>query len=137
MYTCATMKKNFEAWFPLKKYIHNERSIENIYFREGEVWWCNFGVNVGSEQDGKGPDSHRPVLIIKKFNKFGFVGLPLTTQQKEGEYFVKCDLAEDNIERFVTLSQIRTLDSKRLIDKIGIATEKSFLNIKTATRNMF
>ena len=38
-------------------------------FKEGEIWWCSIGLNVGDEEYGKGPFFQRPVLIFKKFTK--------------------------------------------------------------------
>lgn len=28
---------------------------QNIYFKEGVVWWCSVGLNIGEEEFGKGP----------------------------------------------------------------------------------
>ena len=35
----------------------NGKDIDNIFFREKEVWWIALGVNIGFEQDGKGKNS--------------------------------------------------------------------------------
>jgi len=43
----------FGQWNNLKKKIH-KKDPHFIYFRVGEVWWCNVGMNVGVEQNGKG-----------------------------------------------------------------------------------
>ncbi len=35
--------------------------------KTGAVHWCYAGVNVGSEEDGKGDNFTRPALILKTF----------------------------------------------------------------------
>jgi hypothetical protein len=37
--------KNFEDWFDLKPKIDNIEKIPK--FREGEIWWCHLGENIG------------------------------------------------------------------------------------------
>ena len=44
--------KDFDAWFGVKKHIESEE--RKVYIRAGEIRWIAFGVNVGSELDGKG-----------------------------------------------------------------------------------
>jgi mRNA interferase MazF len=58
-------------------------------FQEREVWWCNIGVNIGDEEDGKSEFFSRPVLIIHKFNKKVFWGIPLTAQVKDNPNYHK------------------------------------------------
>ena len=50
-----------------------EKKIVYPSFKEGELWWCSIGINVGVEIFGKGPDAVRPVVIFKKINKFLFL----------------------------------------------------------------
>ena len=78
------MEKDFDRWNSQKKGINKED--ERLYFREGEVWWAHLGVNVGYEIDGKRSDFSRPVLILKKFNQFSFLALPLTTNERPNPY---------------------------------------------------
>ena len=47
------------------------------------------GKNIGFEQDGKGENFVRPVVIIKGFNKNMFFGIPLSTKMKEGKFYYK------------------------------------------------
>ena len=88
------MKKEYGEWHKKKKALNEREDIDNIFFREKEVWWTALGVNIGFEQDGKGEEFRRPVLILKKFN------------------------------------------TKRLIDKLGVADEDSFIKIKNAVKAM-
>jgi mRNA interferase MazF len=128
------MYKDFWKWHKKKEYINNKENIKSIYFREREVWWCALGVNVGFEQDGKGSEFRRPVLILKKFNQFVFLAVPLSTKTKENnKYYLQCNLG-DGIPRSVIISQIRMLDTRRLMDKLGVLDEKSFFEIKNVIK---
>lgn len=75
------------------------------------------GINVGFEQDGKGEDFLRPVVVFKKFSKDSFLGIPLTSMQKNGRFYQSFKLAErDNT---AILSQVRLYDAQRLAYKMG------------------
>ena len=103
------MKKDYKDWHKKKSIIN---SIENrAFFHEREIWFCYIGENVGFEQDGKGFDFARPVLIIKGFNKEVFLSVPLTTKNKKGKYYADINLG-DKVARKIILSQIRLVDSK-------------------------
>ena len=91
-------------------------------FKEGEIWWCNLGINIGSEQNGTGNGFERPVLIIKIFSKNTALVFPLTSRSKVGSYYFK--LSDKDI---VILCQPRLIDTKRLsrrIEKIKISREQ-------------
>jgi hypothetical protein len=57
-----------------------------LYFREGEIWWVRLGKNIGYETDGKSREFTRPVVILKKYNQYSFLALPLTTAPKPNPY---------------------------------------------------
>jgi len=61
------MWKDFTKWFKGKTEVHNEKA--RPFFREGEVWFAALGANIGFEQDGRGEQYLRPVVVIRKFNK--------------------------------------------------------------------
>ena len=104
------IKKDFSDWHKSKTQIdHLEISP---FYHEREVWWCALGLNIGFEQDGKGIDFARPVLIIKGFSRQVFLCVPLTTKPKKGKYYHPISL-KDGIERKVILSQIRLVSVKR------------------------
>lgn len=99
-------------------------------FKEGDIWWCSIGMNIGVEIFGKGKNFARPIIVFKKFDVNSFLGIPLTTQPKSGIWYVPFTHA--NKKQYAILSQIRTLDSRRLRDKIGSLPESSFEEIKKA-----
>lgn len=120
------MEKDFDSWNKKKKTLNNRGSF---FYHEREVWWCSLGINIGFEQDGKGEDFSRPVLVIKGFSRNVLLCIPLTTKLKEGKYYHEISL-KDNIGRKVILSQIRLIDSKRLEEKICTIDEMQFDAIK-------
>ncbi|HEY4516169.1 MAG TPA: type II toxin-antitoxin system PemK/MazF family toxin [Candidatus Paceibacterota bacterium] len=125
--------KDFDGWNIEKKRVHSEENP--IYFREGDIWWCKLGVNIGDEQDGKGENFSRPILIIKKFNQFIFWAVPLSSKLKKNKYYVVCKSSEEE-DRAAIISQVKLVSIKRLTDKIGFADKKSLETIKKAIKEL-
>ena len=48
----------------IKEKLHNKEHKPPL-FKEGEVWWCYWGENVGIEINGKNDQFTRPVFILK------------------------------------------------------------------------
>ncbi|MET0155395.1 MAG: type II toxin-antitoxin system PemK/MazF family toxin [Rickettsiales bacterium] len=120
------MQKDFDGWIVQKKKAHHAH--ERPMFKEREVWWCGLGANVGDEQDGKGQSFSRPVLVLKKFNRNIFIGIPLSTQLKDKPYYYKFHFK--GIEQSLILSQIRLMDAKRFRDKMGDVPSHEMEKIK-------
>jgi len=78
------MDKDFDRWNQKKKKLNVD--IEPLYFREGEIWWAHLGVNIGYEIDGKKTNFARPVIVLRKYNKYSFLALPLTTRFTPSPY---------------------------------------------------
>ncbi len=116
--------KDFNLWHKLKTWLNNDR--QRINFHEKEIWFCYLGQNIGFEQDGKGQDFLRPVVIIRKFNKMVFWAIPLTSKIKEGPYYYEVDFGRKNS---AILSQLRLIDSKRLRYKIGTLSQQQFMEL--------
>lgn len=107
--------KDFDGWSIKKKSIDLDKSQKLYQVRD--IWWCSLGVNIGREQDGKNADFLRPVLILKGLSKDTCLVAPLTASIHEHPYRVNVGRAP-NKESKVVLSQIRVIDSKRLVQKI-------------------
>ncbi len=120
------MAKKFISWIFNKIII--DRTNTNIEIKEHEVYWCSLGENIGFEQDGKGDDFRRPVLIFKKFNNNLFWGIPMSTKNKNNRYYVKILLKD--IKQSAMVSQLRILDSKRLDQYIGYISKSDFIKIQ-------
>jgi|SRR5712671_4644957 len=111
------MEKDFDLWNGIKKVTDAADEAARLYFREGEVWWVRLGKNIGYEIDGKSSEFTRPVVILKKYNQYSFLALPLTTAPKPNPYRLPIGIV-DGRKAFATLSQLRNIDSKRLVKKI-------------------
>ncbi len=120
--------KDFYGWGELKRKI-NSRD-RKLFFYEREVWWCSMGVNVGSEQDGKGYRFMRPVIIYKKINDNLFLGIPLTKTLREDDFHISFYLDYDFSTAILT--QIRIFDSRRLDHRKGWVSEYIYSKIKKA-----
>ena len=129
----STHQKDFQKWHKYKEQIDN--APKRIFFHEREVWWCSIGVNVGFEEDGKGEYFARPIIIFKKFNNEVFWGMPISTKIKKGKFYAPIDL-EDKMPRVAIISQLRLIDGKRLIDKIGTITNENYQLIQKAAINL-
>lgn len=122
------MDKDYKIWHTTKTLINNHKP--RVFFHISEIWLCSLGMNVGFEQDGKGPQFLRPILVLKKFNPMVFWAIPLTKTVKHGKYYYSFQFKEGIISTAI-LSQIRLVDSKRLIAKIGLINRKDFNQLKT------
>ncbi len=120
------MSKPFDKWNELKASLH--RSNKEQFFKERDIFWASIGVNIGYEQDGKGDIFSRSVLIVKKYGKNIFFGIPLSTQIKEGSFFFAFEL--DSQKSNALLVQGRVYDSKRLENKIGKMPVDDFKKLK-------
>ena len=101
-------------WFELKKRLSTKESP--LFFKEGEIWWCSIGFNLGDEIYGKGELFNRPVLIFKKFTSNSFLGLPLTSKDKRGSWYVS--VQHTTGKSCVVLNQARVLDKRRLTKRM-------------------
>ncbi len=118
--------KNFDKWNALKITLHNNKKEQ--FFKERDIFWASIGVNIGFEQDGKGEIFSRPVLIVKKYSKNIFFGIPLSTQIKEGSFFFDFEL--EGQKSNALLVQARIYDAKRLENKIGKISHDDFERLK-------
>lgn len=125
--------RNYDDWNGVKK--RTEHRQRTIYPKIRDVWWGRLGCNIGDEQDGKGKEYTRPILILKKFNNNIFLGLPMSSVLKQNKYYVTATLLSGEASSCI-ISQIRLIDCKRLGGKVGIITTDSFVQIRKAVKDM-
>jgi UDP-N-acetyl-D-glucosamine dehydrogenase len=128
----------YDNWNEEKKSLAQKSVSPDLFFYEREVWWCTLGKNIGREQDGKGTQFRRPVLILKKFGAFGFFGIPLTTQKKNGNWFHPL---ESNLEKgknsWLILLQGRFFSSNRLSSKLGMISFEEYVIIQEKIAGLY
>lgn len=122
------MNTTYINWNNLK-YNLIESSATPPKFNDREIWWCSIGINVGYELNGKNSSSERPVLILKKYNKDMFFGLPLSTKQKE--YITRFDTQTTGKDADIVLDQGKTFSAKRLNRRISRMPSDEFNLVKT------
>lgn len=104
--------------------------------KRGDILLMDLKGAVGSEQAGV-----RPVLVVQNDmgNKYSpcLIVLPITTKKMKRamptHVMIKAyesDLKEDSV---VLAEQVKTLDKKRVIQKIGAASEKTMKAVDRAT----
>jgi len=125
--------KDFDSWNLQKKKIHN--SGKSKFYRAREIWWCDLGINIGFEQDGTGKDNRRPVLILRGFSKQVCLIIPLTTSQKKNKYYLKIGEVNGK-EASLIISQIRLVDTMRLVRKIEELKQEKFDEIRKIVKDL-
>jgi mRNA interferase MazF len=88
--------KQFDEWNEVKKETGHENAP--VFFKERDIFWVRVGENVGFEQNGKGDEFQRPVIIVKKYSPHMFLGIPLSTAHREGSFFYPFSFEEGENE---------------------------------------
>ena len=118
----AIYTDRFDEWNFLKKQLN--KKIEDIFIREREIYFIHIGQNIGHEQNGH-EKFLRPVLILRKLSHNYFIGVPLSSKEKMGNYFYKFSY-KHNRNSYALLNQIRVFDTKRIVYKSGTIKRKDF-----------
>lgn len=121
------MEKKFNTWNEKKQELHNIEKLVN--FREKDIFFVSLGENIGFEQNGKGQEFQRPVLVIKRYTNDMFLGVPLSTTLRDGSFYFKFSFLEDK-KSTALLVQHKLYSSKRLIKKIGMINKTDFRNLQ-------
>ncbi len=127
------MEKDFDRWNILKKQTHFGRSR---FYTVREIWWCRLGANVGTEQDGSGRLFLRPVVILRAFGPETCLVVPLTTSQHTHPLRIPVGLIQEK-KASAVLSQIRVIDTRRLIEKVGFLEKNVFTELRKAVKKLF
>ncbi len=124
------MEENFDKWNQIKKNVQEDE--KNRLFKQRDIFFINMGQNIGFEQNGKGENFVRPIVILKKITNQMFIGIPLSSQIKDGDWFFKFEFnIKDKISlNIAILPQIRMFSSKRLLNKIGVMKIEDFEKMK-------
>ena len=129
----SKIQKDFSVWCEQKEKI--QVFGKNKFYHPRDIWWCSLGVNIGFEQDGTGIKKDRPIVIIRGFNKNVCLIIPLTTSRKNNKYYLKIGKVS-NKPATAIISQIRLIDTKRLIKKIGVIDKEKFGIIRKAVKDL-
>ena len=113
----------------------NPRSVIDVTVKRGDIYYADLSPVVGSEQGGI-----RPVLIVQNDvgNRYSptVIAAAITSQKEKSKlpthieiYSHDCGLSRDSV---VLLEQIRTIDKKRLKEKMGRLDDSSMGQVNHA-----
>jgi mRNA interferase MazF len=121
------MLKHFLEWIQLKEKLHANSATPPLV-KERDLWWMSVGENVGSEMNGKSKLFSRPVIVLKKLSRGFFLIAPTTSQKHQGSWYV--EIRQEGKNMYVCLHQVRTIDYRRLSNRLGTIDEEDFKKIK-------
>ena len=124
--------KQFDEWNEAKKQLN--KNTKRVYFKQRDIFWASVGVNIGFEQDGKGEKFVRPVVVVKKYSNDIFLGVPLSTTQREGSFYYQFDFKDKTSTAL--LVQHKLYSSKRLIKKMGMINKDDFFKLKESLKEL-
>ncbi|MBI5138184.1 MAG: type II toxin-antitoxin system PemK/MazF family toxin [Candidatus Vogelbacteria bacterium] len=127
------MVKDYKHWHKNKNIVEGKQ--KRVFFHEREIWLCHLGENVGFEEDGRGNEFLRPVVILRKFNNEIFWAVPLTKTTKKGSYYFVF-LFSKEVKSAALLSQLKLIDAKRLKYKMSVMKEDDFMQLKQRIRQL-
>jgi mRNA-degrading endonuclease toxin of MazEF toxin-antitoxin module len=127
------MEKDFQRWHEEKSKINVRDDIPR--FNEMEIWFCALGANVGCEEDGKGAEFLRPIVILKKFSREMLMAIPLTRTIKTGNYYFP--FLHNGETSVAMLWQTRIIDARRLQHRSGILLPETFCHLTNEFLELF
>ena len=104
----------------IKSISGEERSILRAFHK--------FCENVGVEINGKSEYFSRPVLVLKKLSRYGFMGIPITSQKHEGSWYVSFEF--QNRTETAVLSQAKVFSISRLYSRIGQVPDTDLAKVR-------
>ena len=117
------MKDKFNKWSELKQKLHfNEK--KSFYVKQREIWYINMWINIWTEENWKKDDFRRPVLVLKKIWSL-YLCIAMTTKWKDNNYFYY----KYKENSYIILSQSKSIDRKRFLDKIETMNKDDFEKI--------
>lgn len=125
---------DFDLWNNIKKQLGKVNLPVDKFPKEGEVWMCHLGKNLGYEQNGSGESFSRPVLIVKKFNNHMFWVVPLSTKQKSFDFYYNYTDPQGNKVSAI-LAQLKLLSIVRLKRNIYEILKEDILKIKSKIKS--
>ena len=125
--------KDFDSWNLVKKKLNEEN--RKVYIRAGEIRWVSFGVNVGSEIDGKGISFTRPALIVHVIGSHLALVIPMSTKVKNIAGYIPFEWK--NVVSALCLHQIKIVSQKRILSRKGKISDQRLENIKSEIAKFF
>ncbi len=104
----ASDSLEFSEWTKDKANLRYNGQIPTFPIYNNFIYWCNLGINIGSEQD-----KLRPVLILKTAKNSPICTiLPLTSKRLHDEFWFHIDLEE--VDSTVLVEQLKVVSKIRI-----------------------
>ncbi len=104
--------QQFISWMNTKSYLNTiAQNAAKRFVKRGQVYWCHFGLNIGSEMSKSTP---RPAVVVSNFktnkNSSNIVVVPVTHNQNQLPYLVPITSVTDSNGKVVLDGQVDTAD---------------------------
>lgn len=119
-------KDKFDEWNRVKKDLDKK---EVIKFSKRSIYFMSVGQNIGHEVYGKNRLFLRPVLVYKKLTSTTFLGIPLTSKEKNGSYFFTFSYKKGK-KSTALLHQMRVYDIRRSEYLSGYINKNTYENLE-------
>lgn len=119
---------DFDDWNTTKKCIHGDAKMP--VFKDAEIWWVAFGVNVGVETYGKGPYRTRPAIVLRKVSRHGGLVVPITTQEHTQAMYHPLDWGQG--PRWAMMHETRSASVYRFRSRIATLSDAEFQELRAA-----
>lgn len=104
--------QEFISWMNTKSYLNTiAQNAAKRFVKRGQVYWCHFGLNIGSEMSKSTP---RPAVVVSNFstnkNSANVVVVPVTHNKSQLPYLVPIAPVTDANGNVILDGQVDTAD---------------------------
>ena len=127
----------FSEWTKEKANLRYNRQLPKFPIYNNFIYWCNLGINIGSEQN-----KLRPVLILRTSkNSTICTVLPLTTKRLKDGFWFHIDLEEVDstvlVEQLKVVSKIRITNPFRKKGSLVTISPRDWNEINSQLENLY
>lgn len=127
----------FSNWTKEKAKLKYNCDIPKFPIYNNFIYWCDFGVNIGSEQNKR-----RPALIIRTENSSTVCTVvPLTSERMDDKMWyhidLECEKSTALVEQIRTISKIRVISPFRKKGNMISITKNDWKKIDTELKRLY
>ena len=99
----------FSEWTKEKANLRYNGQMPNFPIYNNFIYWCNLGINIGSEQN-----KLRPAIILRTYKNSSICTIiPLTSKRLHDDFLFHIDL--DEIDSTVLVEQLKVISKLRIV----------------------
>ena len=127
----------FSKWTKKKANLRYNGKLPKFPLYNNFIYWCNLGINVGSEQN-----KLRPVLVLRTSKNSPICTiLPLTTKRLNDQFWFHIDLEKIDssvlVEQLKVVSKLRITTPYRKRGKLVTISQNDWENINSQLENLY